>query len=1108
LDELLEFKSNKATYIARAGDDFLGGGQTAAVYRASVGDGQVFALKWLTDAVYEQRFFQEVDWLTELAHAPEAYGLKRNGQLLTPQVYDEQRQGERRFFVMDLASGQPLDEVLRRRGRLPEPAALAIAAQLTRVFTALHETLRRSYLDFQPRNVFWQEQSGQIMVIDWNLLSPKDRMDVATDLRSIGALLYRMLLGALPPTGGADARGRAAAHERWQEISLGARVLLQDLLEPRAGQRIEDARTARDRLEELRQRWEKAGDDLVREAAALFKQVKNGDATAMAQDATLLQVAVSLDLAGRQSGALALSNAMAMVRHNLEQEVANRRQDLTALARGISFFRSGDLDTAALLFEQALADAETPEDELQVRRWQAVLEARYEHAAGLDGADRQQIEALLDRFQEATRAYLDRSLSPQPDSVAWRKVKAEAEALHKDIAAVESLAVEASTWPVIQALQAGDWSEVPGETHNKKINSATQAKDAIANLPYADNLWTVLGVGDERASVTAVEDAISMLEDAVQAERNWRKLWLDARNARWDKIEDVRIRRLFEESEGDLSNIEPVFDLLSVVINKGQDALAVALFDGLVAKPSLTENDRRRVQAFESWLYRMQRLEEFVNVWGTRVSAPPTGHASTADAAPSIASDVNDIENGTTLSFPASWILSELKDISQEEPVAKNVSTRLIATAIRAVRICVREKAGVKQAQLLMNSIDKVVPTGQQNKELDQVRAELDCIDLDEDLKQTKRAIEEAELLLSELRDAISGEEQRKNEVDQRVEEHRQAEMQKIDQEAKKITLEQRILIDQELKIFEKKRKKQEELVNMVVAEKTRLLEQKDDLERTIKALKTEESELAEKERRLEQLQRENDALKSERANISSRITISQQSEIDRLKREAASWDGEKAQLVNRQKELEFRLRTLTGGSTASSGWRDLYEARIELETRLLHNVKTALDSIKKLEADAARTNDIPLLQEARNLLKMCQTSYDRNNRKWTQAGEFFVNGQFQQTARLYEEIWKDDFKGMYDASDLANRYAHSIDKDVVEVLIPSMYKHGREKDEANLRLMGHYSSFCQELAKQTKDQQVESIARTTRNTYESWRSALASSPGQQDRDHKTLHNR
>ncbi len=1113
MDEQLVFTSDKATYTARAGDDLLGGGQTAAVYRASAGNGPVYALKWLTDAVYEQRFFQEVDWLNELAYAPEAYGLRRNGQLLTPRVYDEQRQGERRFFVMDLAPGQPLDEVLRRRGRLPEPVALAIAAQLARVFTALHETLRRSYLDFQPRNVFWQEQSGQIMVIDWNLLSPKDRMDVAADLRSIGALLYRMLLGALPPTGGTDGRGRVAVHERWQEVSLGARVLLQDLLEPRPGQRIEDARTARDRLDALCQRWEKPGDDLVREAAALFKQLRNGETARTVQDAILLDVAVCLDLAGRQTGALALSNAMAMVRHNLEQEVAGRRQELTALARAISFFRSGDLDTAALLFEQALADADKPEDELQVRRWQAVLEARHSHTAGFDGAGRQQVEALLDRFQEATRAYLDRSLSSQPDLVAWRMVKAEAEALSKDVAAIESLAVEASAWPVILALQEGDWAEVPGETHNKRIDSATQAKDAIAELPYADNLWTVLGVGDERASVTAVEDAISILEDAVQAEKSWRKLWLDARNERWDKIDDVRIRRLFEDGEDTLFSLEPVIGLLSVVIGKSQDAIAITLFECLATKTDLTENDRRRVQAFESWLHKMQRLERFVSVWGMQVSAQHTGQTPAAGVTPSIDSDVNGVEYSTTLNFPASWVLSELRDLSQEELVAKHAHSRLATSVAKAVHDCLRERIGLSQAVLLMDHLADEPWMVKHSKELGKLRDELRSIKLDKELNTTKQRIAEEEERLSALLVAVSETERLQKEADEKIEAHRIKRMQEVEDDINNT----RKSYGDELADLWRQKEEQANSLKRLKAEtgqeldelnlqRTKLQDEIVKLRAEIVELESPTAIIARLNATLQDKQDTIDKLKAiiedpERLAKIAKDQIKMRDEmIAQQMRTIAQLTGEKAQLESSLNELKARWDQRQGAASSAStnssatGWRELYEASLDLESRLLHKVNVALGALKDVAANAETKDDRQLHKEAKRLINQWQPWYESNNKRWEDAGRLVTNAQFEKAAQMYDELLRDGAKGVYKSDELVKRLVESLDR-ALEAVSKQMYRHGPAQNEAYLRQMEQYSRKCQELARQVEDPIVKRTAEQAKVTYESHRNALAKAP-------------
>ena len=50
----IQFRTSKATYQANPDQDYLGGGQTADVYRVA-SNGQRYALKLLTDRAYEQR---------------------------------------------------------------------------------------------------------------------------------------------------------------------------------------------------------------------------------------------------------------------------------------------------------------------------------------------------------------------------------------------------------------------------------------------------------------------------------------------------------------------------------------------------------------------------------------------------------------------------------------------------------------------------------------------------------------------------------------------------------------------------------------------------------------------------------------------------------------------------------------------------------------------------------------------------------------------------------------------------------------------------------------------------------------------------------------------
>lgn len=1128
MDELLEFKSDKATYTARAGDDFLGGGQTAAVYRASAGDGQVFALKWLTDAVYEQRFFQEVDWLNELAYAPEAYGLRRNGQLLTPRVYDEQRQGERRFFVMDLAPGQPLDEVLRRRGRLSEPAGLAIAVQLARVFTALHEILRRSYLDFQPRNVFWQEQSGQIMVIDWNLLSPKDRMDVAADLRSIGVLLYRMLLGAQPPTGRGDARGRVVTHEAWQEISLGARVLLQDLLEPRPGQRIEDARTARDRLDALCQRWEKPGDDLVREAAPLFKQVRNGETATTVQDEILLDVAVCLDLAGRQTGALALSNAMAMVRHNLEQEVAGRRQDLTALALAISFFRSGDLDTAALLFEQALADAGTPEDELQVRRWQAVLEARHAHTAGFDGAGRQRIEALLDRFQEATRAYLERSLSPTPDLNVWRERHTEARDLAgSGLPAVEVLVSEASAWPVVLALQTSQSTVMLGKTLDQRIKAAKNARETIDDLEYGEYVWAALSMGDEAANRTIVDDAIGELEEAERVERQWSLLRKRASEKPWKETDVDKIRLLLQQIEELPISVKPALGLLGMVIGQHGDKIAkevaevllegllcspkviqdpltsynpdaerLALVEGQISGAGTSQDDRAWIMALERWLPKIQRIEGLLDLWERETEAIDPDQIARYHADRTNARPLQETSDSGSLRFPASWILGELQALAQHEAVineryygSNGLEARMAQAAMRAVRTCAQLGTGLAQARLLLDCLGKEKVVGVHDR--DRLRVDLDSFNADQRLEAVKLEIGQTREALAVLRAEISAEEVRKRQVDHEVEEYHVLRLKEIEAELAK-----------------KRSVGQEEITNL----RRRVEQVREELETLRIAKQQEIHELREARASLQddvtRLREEKGYLESPPAVIAQQQTTmtTMQARIDKLESELKNPErlgtiadtrireltGIKAQLELRIKALEARLSQQGSGqppghpASKESGWQRIYDATKQLQSGVLSDVKNALDEWKAVAREAESNGDSKLLKETHALVNQWNPSYEANSQKWLSTSGVLIDfTQMEHASLILEELLANGVQGYTRRGETQKRLA-GLWQTMVDLINEDMSTRrlNSQQQQAALEQMYSYVNKSRRLAEMFNDPEIRQVARRIHDTY------------------------
>lgn len=643
MEETLQFTTSTATYSARAGSDFLGGGQTAAVYRVvSSSDNQTYALKLLTDPAYETRFFQEVEWLGHLAKELAEYRLEVNGLTLTPTMHVEQSEGDQRFFVMDLAPGKPLDELWRSapQGRLDEQDALVIASQLARVFAALHDRLNRSYLDFQPRNVFWDDETRQIMVIDWNLLSPSGQADVVGDVRTIGLVLYRMALGSALI--GRD-RWQVTSHPYWQDLSLGTRHLLLDLLSPLPGHEIRSATELRRRLEQQLARWDKTGDELVQEAARLIKSIQDQKSASEPASNSLAAATECLDLAQRRLDDV--SPTMRPVLTKLQEDVAGRQREASALRQGVeAFVKIGDVGN---LFEEAKHEAEHPVDRLQVDRWRAILAIRDANASTLNEKKRSLIEALMSDLRVATMAYLDPEQVANEEALSWEQLAINAKQLlgQGGYALIQPLADEAGAWPMLMALQQFDWEKVPGDTWQEKSAAVTKALVIAKQLPYSDTLRKLLNADDGMVGWGAVETAASKLQRAAETDTQYMELVNDATLGKWDAIDIARIGTILEKSHNAPIPMQRVRTFFGAATagrrsNPGkadsvQDGVPLVerLFDGLISFPQVTVSDRAwMVEAFR-WIREVQRLERYLSLWQEEVDQATSQMALSAGGA-------------------------------------------------------------------------------------------------------------------------------------------------------------------------------------------------------------------------------------------------------------------------------------------------------------------------------------------------------------------------------------------------------------------------------------------------------------------------------------------
>ncbi len=164
------------------------------------------------DEEFVERFYTEAHHAAKLSH-PNIVN-----------IYDVGREGENYFIVMELVDGATLAEMMERGRALPEAVAIDFAAQLCSGLAYAH---RQGLLhrDVKPANVLVTKddvvklsdfgiaravttqtmtQAGMVMGSVF-YISPEQAQGLeigpASDLYSLGVVLYQMLVGTLPFTG-------------------------------------------------------------------------------------------------------------------------------------------------------------------------------------------------------------------------------------------------------------------------------------------------------------------------------------------------------------------------------------------------------------------------------------------------------------------------------------------------------------------------------------------------------------------------------------------------------------------------------------------------------------------------------------------------------------------------------------------------------------------------------------------------------------------------------------------------------------------------------------------------------------------------------------------
>ncbi len=139
-------------------------------------------------------------------------------------IYDVNVSGELKYFVMEYLDGITLKQYLKARGKLDVNEILSCAEQILRALDHAHSK-GIIHRDIKPQNVMLK-QTGQIKVTDFGIaklpsaetvtmedkaigtvyyISPEQasgkRVDIRSDIYSLGALLYEMATGTLPYDG-------------------------------------------------------------------------------------------------------------------------------------------------------------------------------------------------------------------------------------------------------------------------------------------------------------------------------------------------------------------------------------------------------------------------------------------------------------------------------------------------------------------------------------------------------------------------------------------------------------------------------------------------------------------------------------------------------------------------------------------------------------------------------------------------------------------------------------------------------------------------------------------------------------------------------------------
>jgi len=530
----------------------LGGGKYSEVWKATLslpnGSAKEVAVKFMAadlDKKERQFYFREVETLISLMNYGVENSLWEKSVPLVPLFYFADKGHEPPYFVQSLAVGKPIDEIIREGMPMIEADVVFLGAQLYKVFQALHEGLNRSYLDFQPRNVFLltEKSNRRLTVIDWNLLSDEIDCDVDGDLRTVARLLYRLVIGCPPSP------QELELPENWSSLSISLRTFFVRALSPSFSRLYyPDAHSMQCDLSEQDGRWKKSGKQLIQDAAKSIGELEDSTGNL---EVRLVNVLDIVDIAKRKN----LDATSQELLEKLESDVQDKLGDPGYIRKVIQYYRVGDLDKAREALQDASAEAITSQTRLLVARWSAALEFK-------DG-DKDEIVKLANSLDEYTGHWLETRV------VNFDLFVGESLSVDKN----HPLAIETSFW---QSFYESNKSENDSpEVIRERIDSYHKVIYYGEKLPYSQILLNIIGGKDLLHSEVEylAQQSKKLVEEAALRER-----LENAINTNLIRATDILRKELENHSQRQITS-DYVIDCADKLVNQKEFSIAKRLIN-------------------------------------------------------------------------------------------------------------------------------------------------------------------------------------------------------------------------------------------------------------------------------------------------------------------------------------------------------------------------------------------------------------------------------------------------------------------------------------------------------------------------------------------------